>query len=36
MKLSTPDDVAPLFVRLADPRLIENGRIFDFKSGEVR
>jgi NAD(P)-dependent dehydrogenase (short-subunit alcohol dehydrogenase family) len=36
MKLSAPDDVAPLFVRLADPQLTENGRIFDFKSGEVR
>jgi NAD(P)-dependent dehydrogenase (short-subunit alcohol dehydrogenase family) len=34
--LKTPDDVAPLFVRLADVSTTENGRIFDFKTGDWR
>ncbi len=32
MTLKTPDDIAPTFIRLADPSLRENGRIYDFKS----
>lgn len=32
MTLKTPDDIAPTFVRLADPALKENGRTYDFKS----
>ena len=31
MTLKTPEDIAPVFVRLADPALTENGRIFNFK-----
>ena len=34
--LKTPDDIVPLFLRLADPALQEAGRIFDFRTGEVR
>ena len=34
--LKTPEDVAPLFLKLADPALAENGRIFDFKTGQMR
>lgn len=34
--LKTPDDIAPLFVKLASPAYTETGRIHDFKSGEVR
>ena len=34
--LKTPEDVAPLFVKFADPALSENGRIFDFKTGQMR
>ena len=30
--LRTPDDIAPAFVKLADPTLTENGRIYDFKT----
>jgi NAD(P)-dependent dehydrogenase (short-subunit alcohol dehydrogenase family) len=31
--LKTPDDIAPLFLKLADSALTETGRIFDFKTG---
>lgn len=34
--LKTPEDIAPVFVRLADPSTTENGRIFDFKTGDWR
>jgi NAD(P)-dependent dehydrogenase (short-subunit alcohol dehydrogenase family) len=34
--LKTADDVAPIFVRLAEPSCTDNGRIFDLKSGETR
>lgn len=34
--LKTPDDIAPLFVRLASPALTDNGKIFDFSTGAVR
>lgn len=30
--LRTPEDIAPTFVKLADPALTENGRIYDFKT----
>jgi len=30
MTLKTPEDIAPVFVKLADPALTENGRIYDF------
>ena len=30
LSLKTPDDVAPAFVKLADPAISENGRIYDF------
>ena len=30
--LKTPEDIAPAFVTLADPALVENGRIYDFKT----
>ncbi|MGE3064965.1 MAG: SDR family NAD(P)-dependent oxidoreductase [Hyphomicrobiaceae bacterium] len=33
--LKTPEDVAPLFVRLCDPELTDNGRIYHFKTGAV-
>ena len=33
--LKTPEDVAPLFLKLADPAVTENGRIFDFKTGQM-
>lgn len=36
MTLKTPEDLAPLFVKLASPETTENGRIFDFKTGDVR
>ncbi|MBU6379630.1 MAG: oxidoreductase, partial [Gammaproteobacteria bacterium] len=36
MTLKTPDDIAPLFVRLALPSHTENGRIHDFATGAVR
>jgi NAD(P)-dependent dehydrogenase (short-subunit alcohol dehydrogenase family) len=35
-KLKTPDDIAPTFVRLAEPACTDNGRLFDLGSGEVR
>ncbi len=31
--LKTPEDIAPVFLRLADPALTENGRTFEFKTG---
>jgi NAD(P)-dependent dehydrogenase (short-subunit alcohol dehydrogenase family) len=34
--LKSPDDIVPLFLRLADPGFDETGKIFDFKTGEVR
>ncbi len=34
--LKTPDDIVPLFVKLASPEHTETGRIHDFKTGEVR
>lgn len=36
MTLKTPEDIAPLFVRLALPSFTENGRIHDFATGAVR
>lgn len=36
MSLKTPDAIVPLFLRLADPACDQSGRIFDFKTGEVR
>jgi NAD(P)-dependent dehydrogenase (short-subunit alcohol dehydrogenase family) len=33
MTLRTPEDIAPVFVRMADPALQENGRTFEFKTG---
>jgi NAD(P)-dependent dehydrogenase (short-subunit alcohol dehydrogenase family) len=34
--LKTPEDVVPLFLRLADPRCAETGKVFDFKTGNTR
>jgi NAD(P)-dependent dehydrogenase (short-subunit alcohol dehydrogenase family) len=34
--LRTPEDIAPTFVRLAEPACTDNGRLFDLRSGEVR
>ena len=34
--LRTPEDLAPTFVRLAEPACTDNGRLFDLRSGEVR
>jgi NAD(P)-dependent dehydrogenase (short-subunit alcohol dehydrogenase family) len=34
--LKTPDDIVPLFLRLADPSFDQSGKIFDFKTGDVR
>ena len=34
--LQTPDDIVPLFVKLASPAHTDTGRIHDFKTGEVR
>ncbi len=34
--LQTPEDIAPAFVRLAEPSCTDNGRLFDLRSGEVR
>jgi NAD(P)-dependent dehydrogenase (short-subunit alcohol dehydrogenase family) len=31
MTLATPEEIAPLFVELADPTLTANGQVFDFK-----
>ena len=34
--LQTPDDIVPLFVKLASPAHTDTGRIHEFKTGEVR
>jgi NAD(P)-dependent dehydrogenase (short-subunit alcohol dehydrogenase family) len=34
--LKTPDDIAPLFVKLASAAWTETGQIHDFKTGQVR
>lgn len=34
--LKTPEDIVPLFLKLADPAFTGNAQIFDFKTGEVR
>jgi NAD(P)-dependent dehydrogenase (short-subunit alcohol dehydrogenase family) len=34
--LKTPEDIVPLFLRLADPSFDQSGKIFDFKTGAVR
>lgn len=34
--LKTPDDIAPLFVKLASPAWTATGQIHDFKTGDVR
>lgn len=34
--LATPDDIAPLFVKLVSPSYQETGLIHDFKTGETR
>ena len=31
--LKTPEDIAPLFITLADPTLAENGQTYDFRIG---
>lgn len=37
MTLKTPEDIVPLFLKLADPaQTSETGRLHDFRSGEVR
>lgn len=36
MTLKTPDDIVPLFLRLANPACTDSGRIFDFRTGETR
>lgn len=36
MSLKTPQDIVPLFLKLASPSLTESGRIFDFRTGDVR
>ena len=33
LTLKTPEDIAPMFVRLADPALTDNGRIYSIKTG---
>lgn len=33
-KLKTPEDVAPLFVKLADPEHMETGKLYRFAAGE--
>lgn len=35
MTLKTPDDIAPLFLRLASPDCADNGRVFEFAGGAV-
>jgi len=35
-KLRAPEDIAPLFVRLASADCTDNGKLFDFPTGEVR
>lgn len=34
-KLKTPEDIAPLFVKLADPGFTETGKLFKFATNEV-
>ena len=34
--LATPEDIVPLFLRLASPACTETGRLFDFKTGAIR
>jgi hypothetical protein len=34
--LRTPEDIVPLFVKLASPSWKESGQIHDFNTGEVR
>jgi NAD(P)-dependent dehydrogenase (short-subunit alcohol dehydrogenase family) len=34
--LKTPDDVAPIFVELAEPSCTDNGKVFDLKMGPTR
>jgi len=34
--LKTPEDIVPLFLRLADPAFDQTGKIYDFKTGAVR
>jgi NAD(P)-dependent dehydrogenase (short-subunit alcohol dehydrogenase family) len=34
--LPTPEDIAPTFVRLAEPSCTDNGRLFDLPTGGVR
>lgn len=34
--LKTPEEIAPLFLRLADPGCTDHARIFDFKTGATR
>ncbi len=36
MSLEEPDDLVPLFLRLASPACTDTGRIFDFKTGAMR
>ena len=36
MSLKTPDDIVPLFLKLADPAFTETGKVFDFKTGATR
>jgi NAD(P)-dependent dehydrogenase (short-subunit alcohol dehydrogenase family) len=36
MSLKTPEDVVPLFLKLADPAFAETGNVYDFRTGEVR
>jgi hypothetical protein len=34
--VKAPEDVTPMFVRLAEASCTDNGRLFDLPSGEVR
>lgn len=36
MSLKAPEEIVPLFLQLADRACADSGRIFDFKTGEVR
>jgi hypothetical protein len=31
-----PEDVTPMFVKLAEPTCNDNGRVFDLKTGDIR
>jgi NAD(P)-dependent dehydrogenase (short-subunit alcohol dehydrogenase family) len=35
MTLKTPEDIMPLFLKLADPALAETGKAYNFRTGEV-